>query len=51
MKNLSLNQTSAIFGGGFWGGAACGVTVAIAIADPTKISVALAVVTCGWAFE
>lgn len=52
MTELSLDQMQSIeAGGGFWAGFACGVSVGIAVLDPTKLTVLLAVATCGWSLE
>lgn len=51
MKALSLEQMQMVEGGGFWAGFACGVSVGVAVLDPTKLTVLMAVATCGWASE
>lgn len=51
MKKKSINEMSSTIGGSFWGGLACGATVGLAILDPTKVTVVIAVATCGWALD
>jgi hypothetical protein len=52
MTALSLEQMQMVEGGGgFWAGFACGVSVGVAVLDPTKLTVLMAVATCGWSLE
>lgn len=47
MKKLEIHQTFEVVGGDFWSGFLCGASVGLAIIDPTKATIVLAIGACG----